>query len=202
MELRTFILSGSPGSGKGTQAKLLAEFLAAHDPSRAVLAFGTGDKFRELFSGTTYTEALAKKVMDTGGLLPEFLPIWMWSSVFIERLTGDEHVIGEGFPRRIRESEVLDTALAFYGRATPDVINLAFTETQALRRLELRQEREGRSDDSRASVEKRFEFYHTHTVPAINFFRAKQGYRFHDINADQAIEEVHEDILRATGLAA
>ena len=55
MQPQTFIFFGPSGSGKGTQAKLLQEILKQKDPERKIIYIETGQKFRELAEGDSFT---------------------------------------------------------------------------------------------------------------------------------------------------
>src|SRR3989344_6710023 len=124
MQPFTIILVGPPGSGKGTQVKLLEQFLKEHDPERRTVSFSTGEAFRKLVQGKSYSSELIRETLDHGGLQPEFLAICIWAGIFIEKLEGNEHIIIDGSPRRPLEGEALDGAFTFYKRTEPHVLNL------------------------------------------------------------------------------
>src|SRR3989344_8323139 len=76
---QNFIFIGMSGCGKGTQAKLLGEYLKKIDPEREVFFLETGAEFRRFIQGEGYTQRLSKKIYDEGGSQPEFLSVYMWS---------------------------------------------------------------------------------------------------------------------------
>ncbi len=108
---RTFIVFlGPPGSGKGTQAKILEKKLGL--PQVA-----TGDLFRYNLKNKTELGLLAKKYMDAGDLVPDEVTIRMVE----ERLSREDCARGailDGFPRNLQQAVVLDKLLAPYGGVT------------------------------------------------------------------------------------
>ena len=194
MSPQAFILFGKSGSGKGTQAKLLIDYLKKKD--RYVLYVETGKKFREFIKRDTHSSQLTKKVLDEGGLLPAFLPIWVWADSLIENFTGKEDMVFDGLTRQINEAPVLDTALKFYGIKNPFVIVINVSDDWATKRLTER----GRSDDNEEDIKRRLKWFQDNVVPVIDYFKDKEGYRFIEINGEQTIEQVHNEILEKIGL--
>ncbi len=196
MSPQTIIFFGPSGAGKGTQAKLLIDSIKGKD-SRDVLYIETGQRFRDFSTEASYTAELTKEIMQKGGLLPEFLPIWIWTEYFIKHISGDEHMILDGLSRRAHEAPILDSALKFYKREKPYVISLEVSDDWAKERLISR----GRNDDSGKDIDERIAWYHNNVKPAMDYFRNNAYYTFVPINGEQTIEQVHLDILKAIGLA-
>jgi len=103
MKPRIFIVIGPSGSGKGTQAKLLKEYLEKND-SREAKYFQTGQAFRDLAAGDSYTSKLLSKVMTTGNLVPIFLPVWAWTNFFVKEYSALKK-IGNVIAANIGESD-------------------------------------------------------------------------------------------------
>ncbi len=105
---RTYIVFlGPPGSGKGTQAKILEKRLGL--PQVA-----TGDLFRYNLKNQTELGLLAKTYMDAGELVPDEVTIRMVE----DRLAREDCVRGailDGFPRNLHQAVALDEMLAPYG---------------------------------------------------------------------------------------
>jgi adenylate kinase len=195
MNPSTFIFFGPSGSGKGTQAKLLIEKLRSIDPDRKVLYLETGEKLREFAKGDSFTAQKTKDLLNAGGLMPEFLPIMLWSEFFAQNLTGDEHIVIDGISRKVHEAWILDTAMQFYGMH-PTIISLKVSPRWATERLEER----GRIDDKDKEIARRLAWYETNVVPALKHFRSNPGYNFLEINGEQSIEDVQKEILEKLGL--
>jgi adenylate kinase len=121
------ILLGAPGTGKGTQASLLAE-------REGWLHLSTGDMLREAVNNRTILGEAAKKYMDQGALVPDDLVITM----LLERLKRDdaqEGVILDGFPRNLSQAKALDEALESDGRWVDLALNIAVPDEELVKRL-------------------------------------------------------------------
>lgn len=196
MQPQTFLFFGSSGSGKGTQAKLLMETLKEKDPERKVAYLETGEKFREFAKKDTFTAKKTKEIMNSGGLMPEFLPVWIWAQFFMDNVSGDEHVILDGISRREHEALIVDSALQFYGRENPIVISIEISPEESAKRMMKR----GRADDSEEEIKKRLAWYEKNVVPALNHFKNNSYYKFIPVNGEQSIEDVHREIVERLGL--
>lgn len=188
MQPTAFILFGRSGSGKGTQAELLEETLNEREEN-GVIRLATGKQFREFITKDSHTSALAKEIVDSGKLMPAFLPIWIWTGWFIENFTGSEHVILDGLARRPEEAPVLEEALLFYGFDIR-VLFLTVAREEATRRLQAR----GRSDDTSEEIGRRLDWFDTHVMPAVEHFRTSENVTFHEVDGNPPIEEVREGV--------
>ncbi len=188
---QTFIFIGKSGSGKGTQAALLAEYLSKND-SRRIFNIETGAEFRKFVNGSTYSANMAKSIQVAGERQPDFLAINMWGKLFIENLKEDEHIIADGCPRSRLEAMVLETAFRFYKRDKPFILYLDISHDSATDRLIKR----GRSDDQKEAIKKRLKFFEDDVKPAVDFYAENFGYNFLDIDGEPSIEEIHKDIIK------
>lgn len=191
MTPQTFIFIGPSGSGKGTQAKLLQDYLASLPTPSPVFYVQTGEEFRHFVAGETYSQKLAAQINAVGGLQPEFLAIYMWSKLITENLKGNEHIIFDGTPRKLREAAVLDSVFTFYQRPKPIVFFMKVSDQEASHRLALRK----RLDDTSDEIISRLKWYHTDVVPAIEWYRTNPNYVFVEINGEQTPEKIHQDII-------
>lgn len=197
MDLKTAILIGPSGCGKGTQAALLKEYLEQNDPEHPTHYFQTGEKFREFMEGDNYTHRKIKEVLSHGGLAPGFLPIWIWGSLFIEGVTGDDHIITDGFPRRAEESPILHTAFEFFERKAPVVVSFDMPDDVIVERLVNGRKR---FDDTPEKVAERLKWFKRDVSLAIKFFEEHPYYTVAHINGDQTVEAVQRDVLHALSL--
>ncbi len=196
MTPQTFILFGPSGSGKGTQANLLIDYLKEKDPEKNVFYMETGQKVRELSKHDSLTGKLTKEVIESGGLMPEFVPVYLWSQFLIENVAGNEHLVFDGLCRRQDEPPVFDSAMKFYKRELPFIISINVSDNWATEKLLGR----GRGDDNEEDIRNRLIWYKDHVLSAINFFKDNPYYKFIEINGEQSIEEVHQEILGKIGL--
>ncbi|MDQ5949652.1 MAG: adenylate kinase [Patescibacteria group bacterium] len=194
MTSNTFIFFGRSGCGKGTQAHLLQQKL--EQVGGKVLYIETGAKFREFMEKGNHTSNLTKEVIANGGLLPAFLPVWVWSNFLIENFTGTEHLILDGLSRRAFEAPILDSMIGFYKRDRPYVILIDVSREWSKERLMGRK----REDDTDEYIESRLNWYDRDVVPAIEYFRNHSGYHFVEVNGEKSIEEVNEEIVKKLGI--
>ncbi len=188
----TFIFLGRSGCGKGTQAKLLIDYLK-QTSKRDVCLIESGATFRHFVSKEGYTNNLAREIISQGGLQPEFLSVWVWSNVLVERFQDKEaHLIFDGMPRKPLEAPILDAALDFYARGERYFVHLDVSPAWALERLLERK----RDDDTEEFIKNRLAWFESDVVPTIAYFRENKKYRFLSINGEQSIENVHIDIVK------
>ena len=81
MKPQAFVFFGIVGSGKGTQVKLLMNFLKyEHNAGLDSVYAGTGEGFRALVASGSYTGSLVKEVISRGELVADFLRLEFWSN--------------------------------------------------------------------------------------------------------------------------
>lgn len=190
--LHTVFFMGPAGSGKSTQSKLLLDYFEHTDPNRPRFYSYTGERFRAFIEGEKYSHRRARAIQESGGRQPDFLAVLLWGEVFVEELTGDEHIVMDGSPRSMVEAEALDTAMMFYERGKPFVFELALPKEKSVERLLPR----ARSDDTEEAIARRVLWFHTDVLPVTEFYRHNPNYTFATIDGDQSIKAIHEDIVR------
>ena len=121
------ILLGPPGTGKGTQAKLIADQLG-------VVHVATGDLFREAVKEGTELGKRAKEYMDRGDLVPDEVTIDMLLER-IEKPDAQSGVIFDGFPRTLQQAEALDRALQGTGKPASAALHITAPDDEIVRRL-------------------------------------------------------------------
>jgi adenylate kinase family enzyme len=192
MEKGFYIIMGRSGSGKGTQAELLKKALEDRGIER-VLHVTTGGGFREFIAGDSHASQISRELTNSGGLNPEFLAIWNWSNIFIKNLTGKETIILDGAPRKPVEVGALHSAVHFFGYGHPTIIYIDVSETWAMDKLASR----GREDDTkREDQEKKMEWFNNDVLPCIDMYMRDPLYKFIRVNGEQAIEEVHAEVIK------
>ncbi len=188
-EPHAYIFIGRSGSGKGTQADLLIKKL--EKLGNKTLHVETGAFFREFIKKSLYTEVLAKKVVESGGLMPEAMAIHMWVSYLVDNFTGKEDLVFDGAPRKLMEAELLDGVLKFYNINKYKVIYINTSHDWSKARLLERK----RKDDTEEGIENRLQWFNSDVMPSIEFFKNNKDCEFLDINGEQSIEQVHNEVM-------
>ncbi len=191
----TFIFIGPSGCGKGTQVKLLRNYLQEKYPEYTQFYLQSGDHFREFVKGETYAAKISKDSLNNGERQPDFLAMWIWSTQFINNLHGSEHLIIDGSPRSLDEQMNLDIALKFFKRTQPKVIYLNVSMDWALERMLGRAKEEGRIDDTKEAISKRLDWYKRDVMPVVEKYERDRDYDFFEINGELSIEDVHNEII-------
>ena len=191
--LACYIFIGRSGCGKGTQAKLLIEYLKQYHPDRSVLYLETGQGFRHFVKQDNHTATLADRVIrESDHLPPSFLAISFWSNVLISEFTGRQDLVFDGSPRSLSEARVLNGALDFYGFGKRYVLNLDLSPETARARLKAR----GRSDDkTEAEVDRRLRWFLSEVKPALDWYQEHENYEVLTVDGSRDIDAIHEEII-------
>ena len=166
------VLMGPPGSGKGTQAKLLVESDGWHQLS-------TGDLFRLHSRIGSELGALARSSMDTGAYVPDDVTVRMVRERLRE-LPKTTRILFDGFPRSVAQAKSLDLLLSEFGRSVQGVIVLDVGREELTKRLKQRAREESRSDDSPEIIESRYDVFLKETEPVIEHYDRRKLVRHVD----------------------
>jgi len=194
MQAETFVFFGIVGSGKGTQVKLLMDFLKAKDGRECAYAY-PGAVYRKLVESEGFTGRLIKESMTRGHLQPDFLTNSIFTDILISSLNSEKHLIADGYPRTLVQAENFEAMMKFFKRDKVKIIYIEVGREEAMKRNMLR----GRHDDTKEGIEKRFDEYVNKVVPSMNYFKDKEAYELYSINGEQSVEEVHKDIINKLG---
>ncbi len=193
---QSFIFIGRSGCGKGTQVELLMKLLKEKDPAREILYIQSGQELRDFMKGPSVTQKICRQMIDDGKLLPEFVVVYLWAQILIDKFTGNEHLVFDGMPRKIHEAGALNSIFPYYNLPKPWVFYIDISKEEAIKRMLAR----GRFDDKKEEIEKRLGWYETQVVPTIEYYKDNPDYNFLDINGERSVEEVHTDIVKRVGL--
>ncbi|MCU0536670.1 MAG: adenylate kinase [Hydrococcus sp. Prado102] len=177
------IFLGPPGSGKGTQASLIAQLYK-------IPHISTGEILREAIANQTPLGKQAQPYMDAGNLVPEELVLGLVK----ERLSQPDTEKGwilDGFPRTVPQAEFLDKLLEETPLTSERVLNLDVPDEAIIERLLLR----GRKDDTEATIRRRLEVYREQTAPLIDYYRDRG--KLHFIDGNRSLAEVTEALKQA-----
>ena len=204
------VLLGAPGSGKGTQAKLLVE-------KYKLPQISTGDMLREAVAEATLLGRQAKVSMDAGQLVSDEIVL----AIIQERVTRPDARKGfilDGFPRNLQQAEALDQLLTSLGRPLNLSLLVAVDVDALIQRLVGRRtclscgqmyniyyappHIEGRcdecggrlrhrADDNEETIGNRLRVFETHTLPVVEYYK-EQG----TLRTIQGVGEI-SDIFKA-----
>ena len=171
--MKNIIIFGAPGSGKGTYSDMIVEkFGMGH--------ISTGDVLRAEIKNGTELGKIAKGYIDEGQLIPDSLMVDILASTY-DQLPKGRGVIFDGFPRTIAQAEALKAMLRERGDEMGMMIELKMgmmielivEEDVLMARLLNRAIEQGRADDNKETIRKRFDVYRTQTAPLSEWFAAE-----------------------------
>lgn len=183
-EFANIVLLGKPGSGKGTQGRMLAD---KHD----LVYISTGKLLRQEITDGTDIGRIAEPYMEKGEIVPDEIPIKLIERE-IENNRKANGFIFKGFPRTIVQAYILDGLLRREGMGVSGVIDMKVTTLEAVKRLSERAktDRVRPYDESTELIVNRLEQYSNKTVPVLDFYKKQEKYN--SIKADKNTEEVFE----------
>jgi len=183
------LILGAPGSGKGTQGKILAERLA-------LPKITTGDLLRAAMKEGTPLGLEAKKFYDDGKLVPDSIILGMIKEQ-LDRPEAKNGAILDGFPRTAAQAELVDKTLGQRGQRLNHILLLDVTEDELVRRMSARAQVEGRADDSPEAIATRLQVYQRDTAPLIAHY-AQRGI-VHRVPGTGTVDQIAGDIKRIIG---
>ncbi len=196
MDLLTIIFVGRSGCGKGTQVEKLIEYIKTKD-KRGIFHVEVGARFRAFLKEGSYASSLAEKISDIGGLQPEFLAVWAWTSELVKYLKPNQHLLIDGTPRRADEAKILDTALDFFERDNVHVVYLNVSLDWAIDKML----RRGRIDDQDIKdLNEKMRWFEKDVLPVVEHYSQNGRVHLHEINGEQTVEKVHKDIVESLDL--
>lgn len=216
MKPLSFALIGRSGCGKGTQGDLLMKHFGN------LFDVSTGGLLRDLAKLDTSAGKGIKKILEAGGLAPDFVIIGLWMRELCNNLKDDQGILLDGAPRRVIEAQAIDEFMEFLDRkGTFFPILLDVSREEALNRLTKRRickkcgklipwigdfkklekcdacggELFNRPDDNPQAINNRLDYYEEKVVQVISYYKERN--KLVSINGEQPIEKVFQDILKA-----
>lgn len=208
---KIIVLMGQPGSGKGTQSKLLGEKLG-------FAYFSTGATLRDMVREGTELGKKIGEFVDNGIIIPDEMMVDIFRKKIVS-LGEVKGVILDGFPRTPGQAKILEDLVMELGNPKIQALFLEVDKQKLLDRITKRKTCVNcqsmykddmpeyksdicskcggklvvRADDDPSVVEKRFDEYTNKTAPVKEHYE-KQGILVH-ANGDQPIEAVHQEIM-------
>lgn len=188
--LNTIILTGRPGSGKGTQAKRLAEALGW-------VHFSTGDRFKALRDGAGPIAAHVREAYDAGELLPDWFANYIFEDVALT-LTPAQGIVCDGYPRTLAQAERFASVMDWLERPYR-VLDLAVGNEEVTARMLRRAEEEHRPDSAtKERIAARLAVYDSYTAPLLGYF--KERGLLTELDGSKTPDEVAADLKDALGV--
>ena len=191
--MKAYMILGPAGSGKGTQRKLLEDFMSKS--SETFLSVIAGDLLREKFNNpdTPYKERVAD-VMLKGGLVPSGVTVAEWVNKMTSQKLDFDNIIFDGCGRKLIEARMLLELIEFFPNVEINVIFINIPDEVAIERLLSRK----REDDTLESIKKRLSLFRDdveHTTASLNFLKERDNVSFYEIDGEGSVEEIHDRIL-------
>jgi adenylate kinase len=183
------LILGAPGSGKGTQGKILAERLG-------LPKITTGDLIRAAMKDGTPLGLEAKKFYDEGKLVPDSVILGMIKDE-LSRPEAKDGAIFDGFPRTAAQAELVDRTLAQRQQRLNHILLMDVTEEELVRRMQARARIEGRTDDTPEAIATRLQVYQRDTAPLIAHY-AQRGI-VHRVPGTGTVDTIAGEIKRIIG---
>lgn len=181
------VLLGPPGSGKGTQATRLKEYLQ-------VPHISTGDLLRAEVAAGSPLGLQAKEVMARGELVSDAILLGMLEDRFSRDDTRAGFIL-DGYPRNQAQADALGKLLEKLGQKFDAAVQLDVPTELLVERIAGRAAAEGRADDNPESVRKRLQVYTDQTAPVIEYYR--QHGELTAVNGVGSLDEVFNRIVEA-----
>jgi adenylate kinase len=178
------LLLGPQGSGKGTQAKKIAE-------AYEIPHIATGDIFRAAVAAGTELGRQVAPLLEAGEMVPDDITIALIRNRLAEEDAQHGFVL-DGFPRNIEQAEALDAMLEEIDRPLSAVLLLELPDDAARERLGKRAAIEGRADDQPEAIERRLRDYHEKTEQVVDHYLATG--KLVKMHAERPIDEVWAEI--------
>ena len=182
MSAPNLIILGPQGSGKTTQAELLAKTFG-------FALLGAGDALREIAQEDT---ELGRKIRQTINVEGRLVEPELISKVIKEKVAAvpkDRGLILDGYPRSLTQYELFNKFWPETGRGDYRVIFIDLSDEEAIKRLT----RRGRPDDTPAAIRTRLQSFYAETMPMVRAMEA-DGKVSH-IDGAQPIDEVNRKIV-------
>lgn len=206
------VLLGAPGSGKGTQAKILAG-------EKNVPHISTGDMLREAVAAGSRFGLQAKSIMDAGNLVSDEIMLGIIAERLAQADASDGFIL-DGFPRTRQQALDLDDLLDQLGvpldmailmdldfeilmkrltgrrtcSKTGKLLNIYFSSQDELDECtNSGGELIHREDDNEETIANRLAVYRKNTEPVVEFYRGRDKLR--TVDAEGTIDDIYQRLL-------
>ena len=182
------IFFGPPGSGKGTQAKLISTKLN-------ISHLSTGDILRQKLNDGDELSVELKKIMSSGNLVSDELLNQIIVSKLISKDCSSGFIL-DGYPRTLAQSEFFLS----YIKSNKIDLNFIFDFKIDFKiveeRIIKRSKEEKRSDDNLDVIKTRLDKYLEETLPVSEFFSKNFTNDYHVIDADYEVSQIQSELMK------
>jgi adenylate kinase len=182
-----FLFLGPAGSGKDTQADLLAKVLD-------IPVIGTGDLLRkELEKGSELGKEI-KDLMDSGIIIPDKYVIEVLKNELVKEDYKNGFIM-TGYPRAVSQILPFDRILEKLGMKITNVVHFKLDEAESIKRMQQQaKDNPGkRTDTDIESMKNRYRTMYTETINPIIEAYEKRGLIVH-VDASPSVEEIHGEV--------
>ena len=172
------VLIGAPGSGKGTQTKMLSEYLNLQHITM-------GDVIRNEVKNKSEIGKKVHKILENGDLLPDEITNQLFMNAISNTLL-NRGFISDGFPRTIAQAVTLNS-LSEKENLILRPIFLEVDYQTIYQRLLIRK----RSDDTQEVIKNRYSIFINEISAILKFYKNK----LITVNANQDKENVFDYII-------
>ena len=183
--MSNIIFFGPPGAGKGTQAKIISNFLN-------ISHLSTGDILRKKLLDKDSLANELKTIMSSGNLVSDGI----LNKIVSSRLNNESKkgFILDGYPRTLKQSKFLNDYLFEKSNKINFIFNIQINFNTLKDRILKRSSEENRDDDKIDVLETRYNEYLNSTQKVSNFYKDNYSSIFHEIDGSMQIQEITEKI--------
>tara|TARA_B100000886_G_C20401222_1_gene482671 strand:- start:630 stop:1202 length:573 start_codon:yes stop_codon:yes gene_type:complete len=183
--LKNIIFFGPPGAGKGTQAKIISEYLN-------ISHLSTGDILRNKLLEKDDLANELKKIMSSGNLVSDDI----LNSIVSSRLKHESKngFILDGYPRTLKQSEFLNNFLFENSYSINFIFDIHINFEILKDRILKRSSEENREDDNIDVIETRYKEYLKSTQNVSDLYKVKYPKIYYEINGSLQIQEITQKI--------
>ncbi len=187
VKLNAIFLIGPQGSGKGTQAKILAVKLN-------FFHWEMGGILRAVAKEDTDLGKKTKDLVDQGVLLTDE-QLYEVVDSRLAQIPRDTGIIFDGIPRRVAQAEHIMEYLRKQGKTNLATLYISLPEEETMSRLLKRAQIENRADDTPEKIKFRLDQYKKDTMPVLDYL--KSNTHFVEIDGAPNVEEVTQKIYQS-----
>ncbi len=196
-KINTYIFVGRSGSGKGTQLKLLKEYLLSQNNDISIKSIVMGDIFRAFFKESNFISNIARAVtMEEGKFQPNFLTDALFIRNTIDIVDEESILFFDGYPRNINQLETIEELLKYIKRKEPLVINIDVSRESVRERMLSR----GRGDDNEKAIESRLNEYDKFILPMLEVLKNDSYFKYIEVDGEGKIEDIHNNIIKSLNI--